>query len=71
MKDMTPTANDQEHIHAAVVLVAAKARKQLERLTARTGVTQAELDEFQRIERMASAALRDLQSSGHNTPATG
>jgi hypothetical protein len=54
-----------------VELVAAKARKQLDRLSARTGVTQAELDEFQRIERMASAAWRDLSEREHDTPAAG
>jgi len=68
---MTPTANDQEHIRAAAVLLAAKARKQLERLSVKTNVAAEELDEFQRIERLASAALRDLQEADHNTPQVG
>lgn len=68
---MTPTANDQEHIRAAAVLLAAKARKQLERLSVKTDVATAEIDEFQRIERLATAALRDLQEADHNTPQVG
>jgi hypothetical protein len=68
---MTSTAKEHEHIRAAVELVAAKARKQLDRLSARTGVTQAELDEFQRIERMASAAWRALSEREHDSPAAG
>lgn len=68
---MTPTANEQEHIRAAAVLVVAKARKQLERLSVKTDVADAELDEFRRIERLAAAALRDLQEADHNTPQVG
>jgi hypothetical protein len=66
---MTQTRNDNEHIRAAVELVAAKARKQLERLAARPGVADAEIDEFQRIERLATDAWRDLNNQEHATNA--
>jgi len=59
---MTQTKNDNEHIRAAVELVAAKARRQLERLAARPGATEAELDEFRRIVRLTEEAQRDLAS---------
>ena len=60
---MTNTTNDREHIRAAAELLAAKARRRLELLQQRVAASPAlapEIEELERITRLAAGALSEL-----------